>query len=121
MQQVEETYARQPSVASAAEDPTIIRHELPDDEHRPPLQPGVTAIESNTLIRREFLNGSWDPDHGDYFLIITHNQSAWTTAQRNSYSEQPYAVAVEIAEETQSTLDLYAAIRARLRARARIR
>jgi hypothetical protein len=52
---------------------------------RPNLYPGATTIASNTLIRRKFLNGRWDPDHGDYFLIVTHSQSAWTTALRNAY------------------------------------
>ncbi len=118
---VQEIYARQPGLAAVADDPTLIRLDLPDEEHRPNMYPGATTIASNTLIRREFLNGRWDPDHGDYFLIITHNQSAWTTAQRNSYPNQTYALAVEIAEEGASTLDLYAAIRAQLRARARVR
>jgi Subtilase family len=121
MQAVQEIYARQPSVAAAAQDPALVRLELPDDELRPSMRPGPTTIESNTLIRREFLNGTWDPDHGDYFLIVTHNQSAWTAAQRNSYAEQPYALAVDIAEETESRLDLYAAVRARLRGRVRLR
>lgn len=119
--EVQEIYARQPGLAAVADDPSLVRLDLPDEEHRPNMYPGATTIASNTLIRREFLNGRWDPDHGDYFLIVTHNQSVWTTAQRNSYPNQTYALAVEIAEEGASTLDLYAAIRAQLRARARVR
>jgi len=121
MQDVQAIYARQPSIAAAALDPRLTRHALPDNDRRPIMSPGSTTVESNTLIRREFLNGQWDPDDGDYFLIVAHNQSAWTAAQRKSYSEQPYALAVEIAEETESALDLYAAIRARLRGRVRVR
>jgi hypothetical protein len=121
LQDVQEIYARQPTVAAAAQNAALVRRELPGDDHRPPMNPGLTTIGSNTLIRREFLNGVWDPDHGDYFLIVMHNQSAWTAAQRSSYAEQPYALAVEIAEETESSLDLYAAVRARLRGRARLR
>jgi hypothetical protein len=120
-QQVAEIYARQPSLAALEEDPTIVRHPLPDGENRPVLRPGAMTVASNTLVRREFLNGPWDPDHRDYFLIVTHNQSPWTAAQRAGYQEQTYAVAVEIAEESRSTLDLYAAIAAQLRGRARIR
>jgi hypothetical protein len=120
-QQIEEIYARQPTVAAAEQDPSIVRHPLPDDEHRPSLRPGATVIGSNTLIRREFLNGTWDPDHGEYFLIVTHNQSPWTSAQRSTYPEQTYALAVEIAEEGRSTLDLYAAVSLQLRGRVRIR
>lgn len=120
LQDVQDVYGRQPTVRDAVLDPAIVRRELPDDDHRPPMYPGLTTIGSNTLIRREFLNGAWDPDHGDYFLIVAHNQSAWTAAQRGRYTEQPYALAVEIAEETESALDLYAAVRARLRSRARL-
>jgi hypothetical protein len=121
LQDIREIYARQPTIAAAAQNPALVRRGLPDGDRRPSMSPGVTTVESNTLIRREFLNGTWDPGHGDYFLIVTHNQSAWTPAQRSSYAEQPYALAVEIAEETESSLDLYAAVRARLRGRVRLR
>jgi hypothetical protein len=121
LEEVQDVYSRQPSVNDAALDPTIIRRGLPGEEHRPALHPGSSLVESNTLIRRDFINGRWDPDHGDYFLIVAHNQSAWTSAQRASYPEQRYALAVEVAEETESDLDLYAAVRAQLRARLRLR
>jgi hypothetical protein len=115
------TYARQPPRAAAEADPTIVRRSLPSGELRPRLEPGVTVVETNTLIRRDFIGGTWDPDHGDYYLVVTHTQSPWTTAQRNAYPEQSYALAVEIGEQAASGLDLYAAIRAQLRARARVR
>lgn len=118
--EIEEIYSRQPTQAAAAADEAVRRRPLPDAEHRP-LQPGPTLTESNTLIRREFVNGTWDPDHRDYFLVVSHNQSRWTAAQRNNYPEQNYAVVIEIAEETASTLDLYAAIQAQLRGRVRVR
>jgi len=120
LQAVQDTYARQPTTAAAAADATLVRRPLPDGDHRPAMSPGVTVLESNTLVRREFINGLWDPEHGDYFLVVSHNQSPWTDAQRRSYGEQSYALAVEVAEETESTLDLYAAIRARLRGRVRL-
>lgn len=118
---VAEIYAKQPPLAASLADRTIVRHRLPEREFRPLLQPGVQTVGSNTLIRREFLNGPWDPDHGTYFLIVTHDQSAWTAAQRARYTEQAYALAVEIAEEGASQVDLYAMIRGRLRTRTRIR
>lgn len=120
LQEVQDTYARQPTRAAAEADPTLVRRQLPDPEHRPVMVPGVTVLESSTLIRREFINGAWDVEHGDYFLVVTHNQSPWTSAQRGDYSEQRYALAVEIADQAGSSLDLYAAIRARLRGRARL-
>jgi hypothetical protein len=121
IEEVAATYSRQPSRAAAEADPSLTRLSLPAGEYRPRLEPGITVVESNTLIRREFPNGLWDADHGDYFLVVTHNQSAWTPAQRRAYAEQSYALAVEIGEQTASTLDLYAAMRAQLRGRGRIR
>lgn len=118
---VGELYSRQPTRAEVLADPKLVRHELPDEEHRPRLSPGIMSISSNTLLRREFVNGLWDPDHGDYFLVLTHNQSPWTRAQRRAYREQTYSIAVEVSEQTSSTLDLYASISAQLRIRTRVR
>ncbi len=70
--------------------------------------------------RRDYIDGTWDPEHRDYFLVVAHNQSRSTDAQRARYTEQNYALAVEIAEETPSNFDLYQAIRAQQRARARV-
>lgn len=121
LQDVEQIYTRQPSRAQVDEDPTLVRRSLPPSDLRPELAPGSTVLESNTLIRREFKNGAWDPEHSDYFLVVTHNLSPWTQAQRSRYTSQTYALALEIAEESESDLDLYAAIRIRLRPRARLR
>lgn len=119
--EVEEIYSRQPTRTETRSDPSLVRLGLPDGEHRPSMSPGPAFLRSNTLIRREFIDGPWDPDHEHYFLVVTHNQNAWTMAQRNRYSEQRYALAIEVADESETDLDLYAAIRARLRTRVRVR
>ena len=119
--EVRETYSRQPSRAQLAEDDSLQWRPLPDAEHRPPMEPGISEVDSNTLIRRDYINGTWDPDHRDYFLVIAHNQSRWTAAQRAGYPEQRYALAVEITEEGASDLNLYQAVQTQIRARARAR
>lgn len=115
------TYSRQPSRSEVEDDPSLMRRPLPSGEFRPRLEPGATVVQTNTLIRRDFENGNWDPDHGDYFLVVTHMQSPWTGAQRREYAEQTYALALEIGEQTATNLDLYAAVRAQLRGRVRVR
>ena len=94
---------------------------LPDAEHRPALDPGSQKLNWPTLIRRDFVNGPWDPDHDRYFLVVTHSRSPWTTKQKNEYPEQAYAVAVEISLEGRTDLDLYALVRAQLLVRSRAR
>lgn len=85
------------------------------------MEHGLSQVDSNTLIRRDYNSGTWDPDHRDYFLVIAHNQSRWTDAQRAGYPEQRYALAVEITEEGASNLNLYQAVQAQMRARVRTR
>lgn len=118
---VSQTYVRQPTRNQVEADSSLRRFDLPDKVFRPQLEPGSQTLESNTLIRRDYVNGNWDPDHQTYFLVVTHRQSPWTPKQRREYDTQTYALAVEIADETRNDLDLYAMMRARLEARARVR
>ncbi|MFD7073454.1 S8 family serine peptidase [Nocardioides sp. NPDC059952] len=119
-ERVQEIYSRQPTRAQVDADPKLTRMELPDSDNRPPLTPGTSALSSNTMIRRDFVDGAWDPDHNDYVLVVRHDQSPWSESQRRAYDTQSYALAVEIADETRTDIDLYSLIRARLSQRIRV-
>ena len=119
--EIERIYARQPSVSEVASNPTLERLALPAGDLRPPMIPNVRRLESNTLIRRNFDAGQWDPDHESYHILVTHNRSSWTAAQQRGYDVQTYSLAIEVADETRTSLDLYALMQNRLRLRARSR
>lgn len=119
-ERVQEIYARQPTTAQAAEDPSLERLSLPERENRPILEPGEDSVSFNTLVCREFVDGRWDPEHDEYVAVIRHNQSAWTEAQRRQYASQNYALAIEVADETRTDIDLYALMQARLTQRIRV-
>lgn len=119
--EVETIYQEQPSLAAAEADPMLIRHDLPPQDNRPSMTPRASKVAGNTLIRRDFAGGQWNPDHRDYFLVVAHTHSAWSTAQKQSYESQSYALAVEVEDRTASDIDLYALIRAELRQRVRVR
>lgn len=121
LEQVQATYGRQPSLAAKEADPNLERLDLPDKERRPRLDPGVQRVESNTLVAREHTAISWDPDHRDYFIVVTHNHNPSTARQRQEYSEQTYALAVELADQGRLDLDLHTLVRQQLRQRARVR
>lgn len=118
-ERVQEIYSRQPTTSQAAEDPSLERLSLPERENRPILEPGEDSVSFNTLVCREFIDGRWDPEHDEYVAVIRHNQSAWTEAQRRQYASQSYALAVEVADETRTDIDLYALMQARLAQRIR--
>lgn len=121
LQEVVKTYAQQPSVKQAKDDSSIRRVDLPTGKLRPNLEPGPSRLEWNTLIRRDFIHGAWDPDDENYYLVVTHNLSPWTAAQRRQYAEQNYALAVQLADEERLDLDLHGQISVLLRARGRVR
>lgn len=119
--EVERRYSLQPTIAEAQADSSVHRLNLPSGKLRPALQPGPTRLASNTLVRRDFDDGSWDPDDEHYFLVVTHNLSPWTTRQRREYGEQRYALAVQLVDEGRTNLDLHSLVRAELRTRVRTR
>jgi hypothetical protein len=115
---LEERYRRQPSRA-AAEESGQERRDLPG---RMGLRPGVTTFSSNTLICRTFQSATqWDEDVSDYFVVVTHQRSPWSEAQKKKYLEQRYALAVELHDEGRSDLDLYGIVRSQLQTRLRAR
>jgi hypothetical protein len=117
--EVERRYRLQPSVREAEDDPKLTRLDLPKGRLRPQLAPPATRVASNTLIRRDFDYKTWDPDDDHYFLVVSHDLSPWTDKQKKQYPTQRYALAVHIADEQRTNLDLHNLIRAQLRTRLR--
>lgn len=113
-------YAEQPSVAAAAADPTVIRHDKPKGVD---LRPATRDTTAGTIIHRSFVkrNGGWNPDDAGYYLVITHEHSQWSPTQKKSYPQQEFALAVRIRDFDRPDVDLYALAQARLQARARAR
>ena len=93
------------------------RVELPG---RVQLKPGVRALSGNTLVVRTFANvHQWNPyDPQGFHLVVTHLSTPATGLQREAYSVQPYALAVEMIEEGAADIDLHAAVQNILDARA---
>jgi len=114
-------YQIQPTRAQVNANPQLRRFNLPTGNQRPSLSPGPRRLVSNTLIRRDFDGGTWDPDDEHYFLVVTHTHSPWTQKQRNEYPDQRYALAVQLTDEGRTHLDLHNLVRAELRTRIRIR
>lgn len=117
--EVRARYRQQPSQAEADADPTLTRLGLPDPDHRPNMDPRVGRLLNNTLQRRDFDGGTWQERHLECFLVVTHDHTKSTDAQKRSYPRQDYAIAVEMADETNVELDLHVAVRQRLRTRLR--
>lgn len=116
---LEQRYQRQPTRADS-EASGIQRFDLPSG--RIALNPGISQFYNNTLICRSFSTTiDWDDDVLDYFVVVVHQRSSWSPAQKASYTEQRYALAIEMHDEARIDLDLYALVRARLRAQVRVR
>lgn len=114
-----EAYCRQPTRAQS-EELGIPRRGLPAG--RGLLLPGTSKFSDNTLICRRFSSStSWDEDVLDYFVIVTHQRSSWSPAQKRAYESQRYALAIEMSDEGRLEMNLYALVRARLLAQARVR
>jgi len=116
---LEQRYQRQPTRAEAETSGTP-RLGLPTG--RAPLIPGISQFYNNTLICRSFSTPTgWDEDVLDYFVVVVHQKSSWSPRQKASYAQQRYALVVEMYDEARMSLDLYALVRARLRAQVRVR
>lgn len=116
---VQSRYQRQPS-RHQAEQEGLERRGYP--EGRLALDPLDKWFHSGTLICRSFTHATdWDEDTTDYFVVVEHQRSPWTEAQRRAYPEQRYALAVELHDEGRADLDLYGLVRAQLRTELRVR
>ncbi len=93
------------------------RVDLFTDRRRLDLKPGPTRTVNSTLQVRRVFRKQLDPDDGDiYYLAVKHRPAPWTSG-----GQQPYAVVVEIVDEEQEELDLYAEVQQRVRLPARVR
>ena len=114
-----ERYKRQPTQAQAL-NPDVSRLGLPDN--RLSLLPNKARLLDNTLICRTYRKSTgWDEDIQDYSVVVTHQRSPWTEAQKKRYTEQRYALAIELSDEARADLDLYNLVRSQLQARIRVR
>jgi hypothetical protein len=93
------------------------RVDLFTDRRRLDLKPGPTRTVNSTLQVRRVFRKQLDPDDGDiYYLAVKHRPAPWASG-----GQQPYAVVVEIVDEEQEELDLYAEVQQRVRLPARVR
>lgn len=85
------------------------------------LTPPKTRFKSSTVMCREYSNPhkGWDPDDQVYHLVITHEPTPWTAAQKAAYKKQSFAVAVQLVDRGRPELDLFGLAEAQLQARAR--
>lgn len=114
---VKRTWEVQPTVAQRAAGARYDK--LPSGNERPQLFPGVNSVLSNTLIRRDIVTQTWNEDDETYFLVVSHDESPWTTGQLRAYPTQTYAIAIELVDVGRTTLDLHSLVEAELAAQAR--
>ncbi|HEY1698807.1 MAG TPA: S8 family peptidase [Trebonia sp.] len=83
------------------------------------LKPGIDSLRSSTLQVRTWKATTLDVDDGDtYLLAITHKVQTW--ARNTDYTRQPYALAVTIADEGRTDLDLYTLVTEQLKQTVRV-
>jgi hypothetical protein len=113
-------YADQPTDAQVEADPQLRKHPKPKAVD---LRPAPRDMSADTLICRRYKTkrDGWNRDDDDYYLVITHEHSPWTAAQKKHYPEQRFAVAIRIHDFDRPDIDLYALAQARLQERARVR
>lgn len=88
--------------------------------HVQSLEPGVASLRSSTLQRRTWRPQRLNVDDGQsYLLAVTHRRHTW--ARGTDYDHQKYALAVTIADEGRTNLDLYALITQQIEVPARVR
>lgn len=114
---VKRTWESQPTLAEREADASLPYDVLPSGNERPRTNPPVSQLRSNTLIRRDVASDHWSVDDSDYFLVVSHDSSAWTRAQLAANPIQNYALAIEMVDEGRPSLDLHNLVQARLRTR----
>jgi hypothetical protein len=84
------------------------------------LKPGPDSFRSSTLQVRTWQARQLDPNDGEtYFLAVTHKTQTW--ARNADYERQKYAIAVTVADEARTDINLYALISERLELPAQVR
>jgi hypothetical protein len=93
------------------------RVDLWDDRRRLNLKPGSRRTSNSTLQVRSVAHRQLNPDDGEtYYLAVKHRPAPWAPG-----GTQPYAVAVELVDEDNTEVDLYAEVQQQARVRAQIR
>jgi hypothetical protein len=84
------------------------------------LKPGPDSFRNAPLQLRTWQARPLDLNDGDtYLLAVTHRAQTW--ARDTDYERQKYALAVTVADETRTDIDLYALITERVEIPAQIR
>lgn len=115
--EVKRTWETQPTLAEREADPTVLYDSLPLGNQRPKTNPPVSPLRSNTLIRRDVATDQWNVDDKHYFLVVSHDSSAWTKAQLAANPVQNYALAIEMVDEGRPGLELHNLVQSRLQTR----
>lgn len=89
---------------------------LPRNRRRPKLAPGTNSFTKSTVLVREWLPRQLNVDDGEtYHVVLTHRMAPWAKQLADSYTEQAYALAVELVDEGRVDLDLHELVRPRLK------
>jgi hypothetical protein len=84
------------------------------------LKPGPDSFRSSTLQLRTWQARQLDLNDGEtYLLAVTHRTQTW--ARDTDYERQNYALAVTVADEERTGIDLYALITERIQVPAQVR
>ena len=84
------------------------------------LRPGPDSFRSSTLQLRTWQARQLDPNDGEtYLLAVTHRTQTW--ARDTDYERQKYALAVMVADEARTEIDIYALITERVELPAQVR
>jgi hypothetical protein len=106
----------------------IVSRQDPDDPNPPirdrrrvsHLKLGVDSFRSSTLQLRTWQARQLDLNDGEtYLLAVTHRTQTW--ARNTDYERQKYALAVTVADEARTDVDLFALITERIRLPAQVR
>jgi len=106
----------------------IVSRQDPDDPNPPirdrrrvtRLRPGVDSFRSSTLQLRTWEARQLDVNDGEtYLLAVTHRTQTW--ARNTDYERQKYALAVTIADEARTDINLFALVTERIELPARVR
>jgi hypothetical protein len=104
---IKEVWEEQPTDEQRKLHPTLRKLKLPTGRSRPNMMPGISKASPNTLIRRDFVEDSWDEDDESYFLVVSHDSSPWTEPQLREYKTQDYAIAIELVDVGRTSLDVH--------------
>lgn len=122
LDELKNIFRPQPTEAELESDSQLKRWEKPKGPKiRPPMEPNLTTLKSNTLVVRTFERpeNGWEPDDHDYHLVVTHIRSQWSETQQREYPRQRFAVAIQLIDVGRQDLPLHDLVAFSLRNRIR--